>query len=73
MQDAQSQLLNFAEEHQHAFETEIVENAHRWMEYQRKNFRKLAMSDQMIRKRVEALEPAAAQGGTPLTLRITSL
>ena len=62
MQDAQSHLLNLAEEHQHAFETEIVENANRWREYQRKNFRKLAMSDQMIRKRVEALEPAAAQG-----------
>jgi len=62
MQDAQSYLLNLAEEHQHAFETEIVENAKRWMEYQQKNFRKLAMSDQMIRKRVEALEQAAAQG-----------
>jgi len=33
MQDAQSHLLNLAEEHQHAFETEIVENANRWMEY----------------------------------------
>jgi len=32
------------------------------MEYQRKNFCKPAMSDQMIRKRVEALEQAAAQG-----------
>jgi len=32
------------------------------MEYQGKNFRKLAMSDQMIPKRVEALEQAAAQG-----------
>jgi len=32
------------------------------MEYQRRNFRNLAMSDQMIRKRVEALEQAAAQG-----------
>jgi len=32
------------------------------MEYQRQNFRKLAMSDQMIRKRVEPLEQAAAQG-----------
>jgi len=32
------------------------------MEYQRKNFRKLAMSDQMNRKRVEALELAGAQG-----------
>jgi len=62
MQDAQSHLLNLAEEHQHAFETEIVENANRWMEYQRKTFRKLAISDQMIRKRVEALEQAAAQG-----------
>ena len=62
MQDAQSHLLNLAEEHQHAFETEIMENANRWMEYQRNNFRKLAMSDQMIRKRVEALEQAAAQG-----------
>jgi len=34
MQDAQSNLLNLAEEHQHAFETEIVENANRWMKYQ---------------------------------------
>ena len=34
MQDAQSDHLNLAEEHQHAFETEIVENANRWMEYQ---------------------------------------
>jgi len=33
MQDAQSYLLNLAEEHQHAFETEIVESANRWMEY----------------------------------------
>jgi len=32
MQDAQSHLLNLAEEHQHAFETEIVENANCWME-----------------------------------------
>jgi len=61
-QDAQSHLLNLAEEHQHGFETEIVENANRWMEYLRNNFRKLAMSDQMIRKSVEALEQAAAQG-----------
>jgi len=30
------------------------------MEYQQKNFGKLAMSDQMIRKRVEALEQAAS-------------
>ena len=35
MQDAQSHLLNLAEEHQHAFETQIVENANRGMEYQR--------------------------------------
>jgi len=61
MQYAQSHLLNHAEEHEHAFETEIVENANRWMKYKRKNFCKLAMSDQMIRKRVEALEQAAAQ------------
>jgi len=62
MQDAQSLLLNFAKEHQHEFETEMVENANRWMEYQRKNFRQLAISDQMIRKRLEALEQAAAHG-----------
>jgi len=62
MQDAQSHLLNLAEEHQEVVETEIVENANRWMEYQRKNFSKLAMSDQIIRKKVEALEQAAAQG-----------
>jgi len=48
MEDAQSHLLNLAEEHQHAFETEIVENANRWMEYLPRNFRKLAMSDQII-------------------------
>jgi len=69
MQDAQSHLLNLAEEHQHAFETEIVENANRWMEYQGKNFRMLAMSDQIIRKRVETLEQAAPRG-TQLTLRM---
>ena len=62
MQDAQSHLLNLAEEHHHAFETEILENPNRRMEYQGKNFRKLAMSDQMIRKRVEALAQAAAPG-----------
>jgi len=62
MQDAQSHLLNLAQEHQYAFETEIVENTNGWMEYQRKNFRKLAKSAQMIRKRVEALELAAAPG-----------
>jgi len=39
-----------------------VENANRWMEYQRKNLHQLAMSDQMIRKQVEALEQAAAPG-----------
>jgi len=39
MKDAQSHLFNLAEEHHHAFETEIVENANRCMEYQRKNFR----------------------------------
>jgi len=62
MQDAQSHLLNLAEEHQHALETEIMENANRWMKYQRRNFRQLAIFDQMIRKPVEALEQAAAQG-----------
>jgi len=34
MQDAQSHLHNLAEEHQHGFETEMVENANRWIEYQ---------------------------------------
>jgi len=62
MHDAKSHLLNLAEEHQYAFEPEMVQNANGWMEYQRKNLRKLAMSDQMIRKRVEPLEQAAAQG-----------
>jgi len=56
MQDAQSHLLNLAEEYQHVFETEIVENTNRWIEYQRKNFPQLAMSNQIIRKLVEALE-----------------
>ena len=32
MQEAQSHLLNLAEKYQHAFETEIVENANCWME-----------------------------------------
>ena len=44
IQDAQSHLLNLAAEHQHVFETEIVDNANHWMEYERKNFRKLATS-----------------------------
>jgi len=62
MQDARSHLLTLAEQHQHAFGTEIVENGIRGMENQRNNFRQLAMSDQMIWKHVEALEQAAAQG-----------
>jgi len=33
MQDAQSHLLHLAEEHQHEFETEIVENPNCGMEY----------------------------------------
>jgi len=61
MQDSQTRLLNLAEEQPHIFETEIVENTNRVMEYQRRNFRQLAMSDPMIRKRVEALEQAAPQ------------
>jgi len=32
MQYAQSLLLNVSEEHQRAFEIEIMENANRWME-----------------------------------------
>jgi len=56
LQDVQSLLLNVAKEHQRAFETWIVDNANRWMEYQRKNIPQLAMSDQRIRKQVEALE-----------------
>jgi len=39
-----------------------MENVNPWIEYKRKNFRHLAMSHQMIWKRVEALEQAAAQG-----------
>jgi len=62
MQDAQSPPLNVAEEHQHTFEIDIMENANHWMEYQRKKFRQLAMSKQIFRKRVEALELATAQG-----------
>jgi len=34
MQDAQSHLLNVDEQQQDAFETEIVENANCWMEFQ---------------------------------------
>jgi len=62
MPDAHSHLVNLAEEHQHAFETAIMGNANCGMDYQRKNFCLLAMSDQMIRKLVEALEQAASQG-----------
>jgi len=62
MQDAQSLLLNVAEEYQRAFETEIIDNGNGWIEYQRKKFHQLALSDQMIQKWLEALEPAAAQG-----------
>jgi len=62
IEDAQSHLLTLAEEHQQVFETEIVKNANHWMEYKGKNFHQLAISVQMIWKRVEALEQAAAQG-----------
>jgi len=62
MENTQSLLLNVTEEHQGVFETEIVENANRWIQSKRENFRQLAMSDQIIRKWVEVLEPAAAQG-----------
>jgi len=61
MQDAQRLLLNVAEEHQRAFEIEIVETATDWMEYQRKKFHRASISDLRIRKRVAALEQAAAQ------------
>jgi len=60
IQDMRILLLNVTKEHQRVFEIEIVEKANRWMEYQPKKFRQLAMSDQMIQKGVEALEQAAA-------------
>ena len=48
MQDAQGLLLNATEEHQCAFETEIVENANCLKEYQGKKFSLLAMLDQRL-------------------------
>ena len=60
MQGASSLLLNVAEEHQCEFDIDIVENSNHWIEYQRKNFCQLAMSDQMVRKLTKALELATA-------------
>ena len=62
IQEAEKYLTLFCEDQQHAFETAMIENASRWMEHQRKAYRQLAMSDEMIRKRVSALERAAREG-----------
>jgi len=61
MQEAQGFLLKVAVDHQRPVEIEIMGNANRRIEYQRNNFTQLAMSEQMIQKRVEGLELAAAQ------------
>jgi len=57
-QEAQGQLENFVEEKQLMFEEEIVKSANEWMRDQQKAFRQQAMSVQMFKGRVAALEQA---------------
>jgi len=62
MQEANSLLLNVAEEHQHSFEIENKEITNCWIEYQQKKYRQLAISNQMICEQLEELVQPSAQG-----------
>jgi len=55
-QEAQGQLENFVEEKQLMFQEEMVKSANAWMRNQQKAFRQQAMSVQMLKGRVAALE-----------------
>jgi len=57
-QEAQGQLENFVEEKQLMFQEEMVKSANKWMQDQLKAFRQQAMSVQMLKGRVAALEQA---------------
>jgi len=57
-QEAQGQLENFVEEKQLMFQEEMVKSANEWMRDQHKAFRQQAMSVQMLKGRVAALEQA---------------
>jgi hypothetical protein len=57
-QEAQGQLENFVEEKQLMFQEEMVKSATSWMREQQKAFRRQAMSVDMLRGRVAALERA---------------
>jgi len=57
-QEAQGQLENFVEEKQLMFQEEMVKSANEWMWDQQKAFCQQAMSVQMLKGRVAALEQA---------------
>jgi len=57
-QEAQSQLENFVEDQQLMFQEEMVKSANEWMRDQQKAFRQQAMSVQMFKRRVAAIEQA---------------
>jgi len=57
-QEAQGQLENFVEEKQFMFQEEMVKSANEWMRDQQKAFRQGAISVQMLKGRVAALEQA---------------
>jgi len=57
-QEAPGQLENFVEEKQLIFQEEMVKSANEWMPDQQKAFRQQAMSVQMLKGRVAALEQA---------------
>jgi len=57
-QEAQGQLEHFVQEKQLLFKEEMVKSANEWMRDQQKAFRQQAMSVQMLKGRVAALEQA---------------
>ena len=64
-QEAKASMGDFITATQLEWQNEMVANANRWMKIQHVEYRKLALSDRMIRARLTALE-LAVQGGYSL-------
>jgi hypothetical protein len=60
--EAEASMEHFVEEKQILWQNQMVASANQWMKIQQTQYRKLALSDQMIRARLSALELAAQQG-----------
>jgi len=61
-QEAKASMGDFITATQLEWQTQMVANANRWMKIQQVEYRKLALSDRMIRACLTALE-LAVQGG----------